>query len=52
MSHYRLLADIFGKDAHRQVDLGRSQKKFKEFYDLFESFRAVKDRCFHRISSI
>jgi DNA helicase II / ATP-dependent DNA helicase PcrA len=46
MGHYQLLEAIFGREvSETSVDLGRSRKNFKNFFDLMESFRETKQRC-------
>jgi DNA helicase-2/ATP-dependent DNA helicase PcrA len=42
VSCYQLLLDIFGSEPSVQFDLGRSQKNFKQFFELVESLRAAK----------
>ena len=43
VSCFQLLLDIFGPEPKVQADLGRSQKNFKQFYDLMEALRAAKN---------
>lgn len=43
VSCFQLLQDIFGPEPKVQVDLGRGQKNFKQFYDLMEVLRAAKN---------
>ncbi len=42
VSCYQLLLDIFGSEPKVQFDLGRSQKNFKQFFELMEALRAAK----------
>jgi DNA helicase-2/ATP-dependent DNA helicase PcrA len=42
VSHYQLLGEIFGPEASRQVDLGRSARNFRAFYELMEKLRDAK----------
>ena len=43
VSCFQLLQDIFGPEPKVQTDLGRSQKNFKQFYELMEVLRSSKD---------
>ena len=40
---FQLLQDAFGNEPTVQLDLGRSQKNFKQFYDLMEVLRAANN---------
>ncbi len=42
ISHYQLLQEAFGPNPTVQLDLGRTQKKFIDFYQLMEVLRAAK----------
>jgi len=42
LSHYELLKSIFGPEPSIDLDLGRSQKNFKSFFNLVEGLKAAK----------
>jgi DNA helicase II / ATP-dependent DNA helicase PcrA len=42
VSNYQYLAELFSENATISADLGRSQKSFRQFYEMMESFKRIR----------